>query len=602
MNGIMYYINKDGEYKYNENSILKNVQVDINTVYKNTSLLEYDFDTKLGQYYKENETGYYTIIENGTTPVLLNRYNDTANSYFNHEYIMNVEQENIEYYTYINNISVYSKTTTNSNNNYIEDFYLMYDGNTIYRDNWQLVIIEHPNIGGSKISDIIKLYKSSDGTELQWLLNDNYNYNSDKYIYKYTDQNINYTLIDDIRNYIGKTVYVKVLNTNSDNPNDLYYGITYDVNRMWVESLPFYIIQNNEYKEITNVEYLFDYPGDVYIKINESYILTNIHQKDIEEFYIDDSIKFINNVPEVQMFVDHSGIFFTLHFDKENKIWTRRNIERFVRNIETTNIIDTTGYSLYDVNTKKIYSMYDINVIHNIIDNNIHLMKDFCGIRNITDYPFEPDGLWYLYDKQNHKFVTLVYIEGQLIENIKWYYTINGQEYEYTGKIKTDNISGDYVYLNLTELGEEPIKVKLHKTPKIEAKQRSYIISDKYTFKYVKSDDKFLVNRMDYIPSNGKNHFETDDIIISEISTKMNKYADFKTEFKLNYGTKWIYEPISLRMKNSAIVESQSETGIMSIGDSNIKYEKGYYNLICNYSIDGNTENIYKKSAKILVK
>ena len=130
-----------------------------------------------------------------------------------------------------------------------------------------------------------------------------------------------------------------------------------------------------------------------------------------------------------------------------------------------------------------------------------------------------------------------------------------------------------------------------------------YDKTDYYFFKYVKSDEKFLINRMQFVPNNGKNHYNNDDIIVTAISNKMIKDGvDTNLEFKLEYGCKWLYKPVSLKIENSETLSSNTNMGILSIGDSNIKYNKGYYDIIVNYSIDGNTHNNQKLNARILVK
>ena len=78
--------------------------------------------------------------------------------------------------------------------------------------------------------------------------------------------------------------------------------------------------------------------------------------------------------------------------------------------------------------------------------------------------------------------------------------------------------------------------------------------------------------------------------------------VDYKIEFKLDYGSKWNFVPVSLKMKHDVSIVSNSDLAIMSIGDSNIKYERGYYDLIVNYSIDGNTQHIQTLKSRILVK
>ena len=199
-----------------------------------------------------------------------------------------------------------------------------------------------------------------------------------------------------------------------------------------------------------------------------------------------------------------------------------------------------------------------------------------------------------------------IYPSGATSNNIdtKWYYEINGSTYEYSGDIDLNNILDDNtIYVELVE----PIKVYLNIIPGSKHEAAYYEIKDKYEFKFVKSDDKFLINRMQYESCNGNNHFNNNDIIVTTLSAKMNKtiedkFIEFKTEFKLDNGTKWDFIPMSLKTSKRASVGSTTELAIMSIGDSNIKYERGYYNIICNYSLDGNIDHIYKKIARILVK
>ena len=199
-----------------------------------------------------------------------------------------------------------------------------------------------------------------------------------------------------------------------------------------------------------------------------------------------------------------------------------------------------------------------------------------------------------------------IYPSGATSNNIdtKWYYEINGSTYEYSGDIDLNNILDDNtIYVDLVE----PIKVYLNIIPGSKHEAAYYEIKDKYEFKFVKSDDKFLINRMQYESCNGNNHFNNNDIIVTTLSAKMNKtiedkFIEFKTEFKLDNGTKWDFIPMSLKTSKRASVGSTTELAIMSIGDSNIKYERGYYDIICNYSLDGNIDHIYKKIARILVK
>ena len=192
-------------------------------------------------------------------------------------------------------------------------------------------------------------------------------------------------------------------------------------------------------------------------------------------------------------------------------------------------------------------------------------------------------------------FVATMHQENK--KNVIIGYTINGIEYEYKGSLKNINIIGNnYININLEKQGEQPILVKLNYLDAINSNEEYYDKIDYYTFKYVKSSDKFLINRMNFITTNGKNHFNNNDIIVTNISTKMDKNTRFNLEFKFDYGSKWTITPVSLKTNASDTVESTTEMGIISIGNNKIKYDSGYYDIICN------TQNLYSLKSRILVK
>lgn len=112
---------------------------------------------------------------------------------------------------------------------------------------------------------------------------------------------------------------------------------------------------------------------------------------------------------------------------------------------------------------------------------------------------------------------------------------------------------------------------------------------------YVSSDNKWLINRMAYVPTHGINHFETNDIICGTIN-------NVQLPFILTHGTKWNITPFSLGMEKDATVTSTTNTFIMSMGGDNEGYERGYYNLTVRYSIDGTIQNQRTHRARILVK
>ena len=121
------------------------------------------------------------------------------------------------------------------------------------------------------------------------------------------------------------------------------------------------------------------------------------------------------------------------------------------------------------------------------------------------------------------------------------------------------------------------------------------IILDDIKAIYMKSDNKWLINRMEYIATNGINHFSPTDIIVGTIN-------NIELPFILETGTKWDIMPYSLGMQSDSKVSSTTNTFLMSLGNDNTGYDKGYYNIVVHYSLDGMTQNKIENKAKILVK
>lgn len=100
-----------------------------------------------------------------------------------------------------------------------------------------------------------------------------------------------------------------------------------------------------------------------------------------------------------------------------------------------------------------------------------------------------------------------------------------------------------------------------------------------YTLKHFRSDNIFLINRMEIEYTNGENHFNVDDIITCEV-TNVN------LPFILSLGSKWTFTKISLGGTSISPVTSKTNTAIVSIDKSQYKYVKGYYDVTVEYSID----------------
>ena len=111
---------------------------------------------------------------------------------------------------------------------------------------------------------------------------------------------------------------------------------------------------------------------------------------------------------------------------------------------------------------------------------------------------------------------------------------------------------------------------------------------------YVSSDDKWLINRMEYVDVHGINRFKSSDIIVGTIN-------NVELPFILTHGSKWVISPFSLGMQSDSEVTSTTNTFLMSLGGDNIGYDKGYYNITVRYSLDGVVQHQLEHRARILV-
>lgn len=121
------------------------------------------------------------------------------------------------------------------------------------------------------------------------------------------------------------------------------------------------------------------------------------------------------------------------------------------------------------------------------------------------------------------------------------------------------------------------------------------INNKEYYLKYNRSDNKILLNRLQFNDSKGINHFDSGDIIAC---TLVN---NDRLPFKLGLGSKWTFTPMSIGMVDESYVESPTEMAIVSIGNENSKYSKGYYTVTCNYSFDDFVQHGFEKKGKFRI-
>ena len=121
----------------------------------------------------------------------------------------------------------------------------------------------------------------------------------------------------------------------------------------------------------------------------------------------------------------------------------------------------------------------------------------------------------------------------------------------------------------------------------LEITTTEYDLEENYKIKYTGYNvEKFLVNRMNIIPSNGINHFTKNDMIVAGVYN--NDY-----QFNIDLSYKWNISKIS-NPYNISILDSNTNLVILSHQNKNGTYDPGYYNIKMNYTINGLNDNQYE--------
>ena len=116
-----------------------------------------------------------------------------------------------------------------------------------------------------------------------------------------------------------------------------------------------------------------------------------------------------------------------------------------------------------------------------------------------------------------------------------------------------------------------------------------------YTLKYEKSSKEYLINRLEFISSNGYNHFKDDDIVAGYI------HNNDRLPFNPYISSKWSISPMSLGMSIDSKFESNAEMTILSIPKNDNKYQKGYYKVTVKYSLDRDIQHQFKNTSTIKI-
>ena len=116
-----------------------------------------------------------------------------------------------------------------------------------------------------------------------------------------------------------------------------------------------------------------------------------------------------------------------------------------------------------------------------------------------------------------------------------------------------------------------------------------------YVLKHVTTKQLFLINRMRVNYVDNIYHFNGNEMIVCSLWN--NKMLPTNTKIS----SKWTLKPISHGANTNNIIYANTNTAIISVPNSNT-YDKGYYNIQVNYSLDGNVLNSKTITKKILIK
>lgn len=212
-------------------------------------------------------------------------------------------------------------------------------------------------------------------------------------------------------------------------------------------------------------------------------------------------------------------------------------------------------YNLYNDFFDLQYNIYDSYIENNTINisllNSVYDVKDKLKLKSYLDYDFylmHDDQYWYG-----------LYISKQTCNLAKKYsdFQIPVENKEMIFNSKDDQIT--------------------------------------YKLKYNKSSKEYLINRFEFISSNGNNHFKDDDIIACYINN------NDRLAFNPYISSKWSISPMSLGMSTDSKFNSNAEMTILSMPKNDNKYQRGYYKVTVKYSLDRDIQHQFKNTSTLLI-
>jgi len=481
---------------------------------------------------------------------------------------VNYEIHSLKFETdfYIKQNNGYIKTDLNTDN--FQDFYRDITNDEDVDDKYKIKIIcKHPVY--TKKYSLINKY-----TENQYVKKDinNEYYGGLKY------DNKNHTYINDECNE-NKTNYIKLykrLNTIGENEIEIIDGVKY--NKIYKRKLNKEFIKSNkiiEYYEIIVKS------SDTDNSIFKYFIKQNDENNMVDINSLSNGYKIYNP--------DNSDIYLEVYMDinKDNGCYEDLSLSYSIK------LVYNNDYELFKYDPS---SLEDNDTLSVIVDNTeykygqnksknvIDLYKTFFTKNTIYGEPILKDDGEIIYKNEIYlwdcvdKLVLNTYLEYD-------FYLMHDNNYWYGLYISKDTIDKCIVEKDL--ILSESDKVK---TIDVNGNK------DYYKLEYVKSDNRFLINRMQYIDSEGINHFNNNDLIVAQLEN------NDKLPVNIFNGSKWLINPISIGVPDATPIESNSEMCILSLPKNNNEYYKGYYDVTVRYSLDRFSNQQFLKTTKLLIK
>jgi len=326
----------------------------------------------------------------------------------------------------------------------------------------------------------------------------------------------------------------------------------------------YYDDNNNDNTKIKSIRIYFK--DKKYKTIYPIYKDNNIY---IEDYF---QIKYNPNDEEKQY------LLYTSLFDSSNKYEPR--LKLYKESVEYDAYLMHDKYEEYNIieineNNLKLSGALQYNLIGTIkVDGEHYTQEEIDNAQEGDDAYRKTIDDW--------KTEPIYYTKNDIDDYNR---TLNGSLHEHDLKHPA--------YWYMVYISKYPINYYSEESLKIH--DDSYLeIQSSYRLKYSRNSlDKFLINRMNIILSNGMNHFNSSDMIIVSILNN-NQY------FNIDLHSKWQITHIN-DYNNEIKLNSNTNTMIIHNKNANQMYSPGYYNILLNYTIDGLNNYQYETKVRFRV-